>query len=1197
MIQRLFALALRLNKSSLIRYPQNTAHCVKTEFYLKIYKLVVFLALLVMGSHSNVLAQGIETEFGKNRVQFHDFQWSFFESDNFIIYFYQGGQDLAKYSLSFAESNIDEMSYKLEYQMGSKIEILIYHNLSDLKQTNIGIGTEFNNVGGVTKIVGNKLFVYFNGDHEHLEQQILAGISGVILDNIVFGSNIQEVLQNAVLLNLPEWYTQGLIAYLSREWDDDIDEQVRKGVLDDRYRKFSKLRGDDAYYAGFSFWSYVVSQYGESVLPNIMYLTRVNRNVDSGFVFVIGKTLKELVQEWRDYTSALYFSETSNREAKNADDALVLVKNLKRDIRITEVALSPNGKQILYCVDDNGKYKVYLRDLENDNKEKLLKQGFRAFNLPNEGNYPLMAWSPKGNKLVLIYEKKDAIKYLLYDIGSGEEIVDDIPKFQQITDVAFDGTDRRLIFSAMSKGQMDLFTFRFTNQKTVQLTKDLYDDLDPVYYNDGEHRGIIFASNRQDDTLRMESTDTLVSYSDYDLFFYDYDQQSNVLIQLTDSPQADEREPTQYDPTHFGYLSDGNGIANLYAGKMNREQIGVDELVFFKDSVVVNPDFPIDSLLTSGAIDSVAQRPVYQTNVSNFYLTDQEKNIRDYSVSKKQLAEIVAWEKGIGLFVRDKIRTEGRTSSILKPTTFLVQKGYLTQRNTSEKVKEEEKEDLSLYEPSADSTDLVLPNGEIDINDYQFGEPESSDSESKEAVFFQSEFDVLDITDGEEQMAALAKEEEEKEKDIPVYKKSRVRVYSPRFATDYVVTQFDNSNILTPYQTYSLQPTGNFSTNIKGLTRVGISDLMEDYKIVAGFRMPFDFNQSEYYLEAQFLKKRLDKKYILYRRAKSSTYGLELVNPPFVDAKNLTYIGQATFNYPLQMVNAVRATVSYRNETLRVLSSTWPALNGTVDAALNQLDLSQDWFIAKLEYVYDDSDELLMNLRRGMRYKFYFEFFKPFDVDIVDGVDVNFNNTGHMMVTGFDFRHYQPLHNEIVWSNRFTAARSWGPTKMIYFLGGVENWIWEPDRFNQENQVDNSANYGFQSIAANLRGFKQNVRHGTAYALINSELRVPFFTYLFANPIKSDFFRNFQVIGFADVGTAWDGWNPFSDDNLFDTVIDSNGPVTVELDYFRQPVVAGYGVGFRSTLLGYYVKADYAWGWDGEVAADQIWYISLGLDF
>jgi len=359
---------------------------LKTEFYLKTCHLVLFLALLILGGQAQLSAQGIETEFGKNRVQFHDFKWSFFESDNFIIYFYQGGQDLAKYTLSFAETNIDDLSYKLEYQMGSKIEILVYHNLADLKQTNIGIGSQFNNVGGVTKIVGNKLFVYFNGDHEHLEQQILAGTSRVILDNIVFGSNIQEVLQNAVLLNLPEWYTQGLIAYLSRDWDDEINEHVRKGVLENRYRKFSKLRDDDAYYAGFSFWSYVVSQYGEGVLPNIMYLTRVNRNVDSGFVFVLGKTLREVVKEWRDYTSALYFSETVSREALDVETAIVRVKNKKRDINITDARLSPNGKKIVYVVDDNGKYKIFLKDLEDDSrKEKLLKQGFRAFNLPNEG--------------------------------------------------------------------------------------------------------------------------------------------------------------------------------------------------------------------------------------------------------------------------------------------------------------------------------------------------------------------------------------------------------------------------------------------------------------------------------------------------------------------------------------------------------------------------------------------------------------------------------------------------------------------------------------------------------------------------------------------------------------------------------------------------------------------------------------------
>jgi hypothetical protein len=45
------------------------------------------------------------------------------------------------------------------------------------------------------------------------------------------------------------------------------------------------------------------------------------------------------------------------------------------------------------------------------------------------------------------------------------------------------------------------------------------------------------------------------------------------------------------------------------------------------------------------------------------------------------------------------------------------------------------------------------------------------------------------------------------------------------------------------------------------------------------------------------------------------------------------------------------------------------------------------------------------------------------------------------------------------------------------------------------------------------------------------------------------------------------------------------------------PIVAGYGFGFRSTLLGYFVRADWAWGVENGISKDKpIFYLSLSLD-
>ena len=135
-------------------------------------------------------------------------------------------------------------------------------------------------------------------------------------------------------------------------------------------------------------------------------------------------------------------------------------------------------------------------------------------------------------------------------------------------------------------------------------------------------------------------------------------------------------------------------------------------------------------------------------------------------------------------------------------------------------------------------------------------------------------------------------------------------------------------------------------------------------------------------------------------------------------------------------------------------------------------------------------------------------------------------------------------------------------------------------------------------IRDSLRGFKNNIRNGNSYALANVELRVPIIKY-FSNRIRSSFFRNLQLIGFFDVGTAWQGPTPFAEENPLNTVFISDplSPVSVKVNYFRDPVVAGYGAGIRSVLFGYFVRLDYARGIETRVIQEPRIYFSLGMDF
>ncbi|MFM9019704.1 MAG: hypothetical protein ACKOOA_00115, partial [Sediminibacterium sp.] len=94
------------------------------------------------------------------------------------------------------------------------------------------------------------------------------------------------------------------------------------------------------------------------------------------------------------------------------------------------------------------------------------------------------------------------------------------------------------------------------------------------------------------------------------------------------------------------------------------------------------------------------------------------------------------------------------------------------------------------------------------------------------------------------------------------------------------------------------------------------------------------------------------------------------------------------------------------------------------------------------------------------------------------------------------------------------------------------------------------------------------------------------------------FLRNFQLVQFVDLGSAWNGkYNGIQRPGEFITNPGST-PVSVRLDAGGLgPFAGGYGFGARSTLLGYFLRVDAGWPMKGVFRGKPIWYFSLGFDF
>ena len=119
-------------------------------------------------------AQVSTVEFGKNRVQYQKFKWKYYQTDNFNTYFSQDGLGLGKYVAQVAELELPSIEGFVEYGIQRRINIVVYNNYDEMQQSNIGLGIDWQNTGGVTKLVNNKMIVYFLHLLEELKKWVIS---------------------------------------------------------------------------------------------------------------------------------------------------------------------------------------------------------------------------------------------------------------------------------------------------------------------------------------------------------------------------------------------------------------------------------------------------------------------------------------------------------------------------------------------------------------------------------------------------------------------------------------------------------------------------------------------------------------------------------------------------------------------------------------------------------------------------------------------------------------------------------------------------------------------------------------------------------------------------------------------------------------------------------------------------------------
>jgi hypothetical protein len=1116
--------------------------------------------IVLVFSFSGITAQRAYETYGRNRVQYKDFDWKYLSSENFDVYFYGERKKLAQEALQYMESEFDRITDLLGFYPYQKTKVFLYNSIVDLQQSNVGLNHTRYSVSGETEFVKPYVEIAHPGNLEEFKDELVFKMSNLLVNEMMFGGSLREMFTSSVLLNLPEWFIDGTSYYVAYGWNDEMDDYVRQLVKGKNVNKALRKKDREAALVGQSIWNYIVEKYGKSSINNILNYTRIIRNEEKSILITLGVPFKQLIVDWREYYKA-----QEKRVAMSyvpLSDSLQFTDQKHHPVTYTTVKISPDGKSIAYAENDRGKFTVKVKSLENGSETTILGGGNRVIKQTVDYRVPLLNWAD-ANTLGVIGVKEGQYIFWLYDLKTKTKLPRELDKFSNIRSFSFSNNGRLVIVSADFEGQNDLFLLSSRRDRTKRLTNDAFDDLDPAFIPNSNT--IVFSSNRVTDSLTtdVKALQKLSPY--YNLFLFNIDTTTNRLKRVTNTLSKDFHARAM-DDHNFFYLSDQRGIINIF--RFNIQSGAYTQVSNFNSSI---KDYDIN-------FENHTLSLVTTQNLRENIFIDRHYNF------DRQVFTPVTRRKEIQ---QARIITERKKKEPTKQTTLkdLLNSRLRENSDTAKKVQPKK----PLPPVHSDTVKTAKKNGEISTDNYSFEEEsavvkKNPQEESKTAPVKATPAPVnkgLNTDDYVFEDEAVKQKQQPNETFLTRYMKARETSkvlgpfpYEPKFSYDNLVTNF----VVDQLRGFSFR------------LETQMNDMLENYRFNGGLQLALsDLKSGDVFAEVQYLPHRLDfsarfDRKVIYWQTK------EMENTGSINPENQKYAFskiEVGASYPISVRTRVSIKPFLGNTEFVDRGPSIP--NGSLTFAPSKQQLYAG---AKVELVYDNSITTGLNIIEGTRAK-------------ISGITYQAlgDSKKNFAQVYVDARRYQKIYKEIVFAVRGYAGSFFGKAPKSYMLGGVDNWLFNSTNYSgTKNPLVNSGtsyneNLLFAEFATSLRGFDYVTQYGTSVAVLNAEFRIPLVRALSSGPITSNFFRNLQFTGFYDIGSSWTGAIPIGNANEGRIREIVSGPFTIDLKEYLNPWLYSYGFGFRSMIFGYYLKCDLAWPVVNYQVQDARAQVSLGFDF
>ncbi|HEX7117647.1 MAG TPA: hypothetical protein VF212_02610 [Longimicrobiales bacterium] len=495
--------------------------------------------------------------FGKNKIQYRDFQWHVLSGEHVDVYYYPEEERIARMALAYAEESYEVLERRFRHHPFDRIPLIVYASHQHFEQTNVFPGLIPEGVLGFTEYLKRRVSLPFRGDYAQFRH--------TLRHELIHAFQISKIAEVRALHPGRErftpqevhWWTEGLAEYWSSEQDAQDAMFNRDLVLAGRVPDISAMtrqRSFASYPLGAELHGYLAGRFGEDYIVRMYEEFWKYDSFDDALAGVLGVDLDRLDTDWKRTLQRRFFPELGERAPPEVAAVPVVYGaggNFKPALYVDPDA---GDAHLFFLSARTGYTSLYRTPLDaGESGITRVLEGEKTAEFESLHPFDSRIDVHRSGVVAFVskYLQRDAL--FVWDIHE-QRVVGRYqwPDLVGLRSPAWNPRGDGLVFEGLSTGgYSDLYTLDFRTQQRTRLTADAYRDKDPDWSPDGG--SIVFASDR--------SAFGADGYANLFLL----DMSTGAVRPVTFGAWNDASPRWSRDGARIAFISDRAGTPDVYA--------------------------------------------------------------------------------------------------------------------------------------------------------------------------------------------------------------------------------------------------------------------------------------------------------------------------------------------------------------------------------------------------------------------------------------------------------------------------------------------------------------------------------------------------------------------------------------------------------------------------------------------------------